>query len=362
MLVNSNPSSADCARIEADLKPRRRKAKRHPLSSGDILTFNGPSLRPDALPALDRTPSTTAGSLAAPHRPVNRRLLDRLAHAPPGAVHRLTLVQPIQAGKDEFSQVWRVEVEAGGRREPAMLKLFVEALFPYPREHNSRAWQPAGDFADAEAASYAAFSTLQGGVVPYCYGFYQFPLPFGETVIGVLLEDLSDLATPLPTWLARQRRRKLRQQRQSQLSSDSSISEDSSVDSSDSEVDPDEEILELEDVKPTLDLILESLRRLQSAGRANFRFLPSDILVVGSEPSRTQVIKTGFATSCSVQEIAEYTDRENRERLARYGEGVVNEMVWEQVEQHMLVNLLGWAVSLELMEEYSEACNHFQRQ
>ncbi|GAA5918499.1 hypothetical protein JCM6882_001357 [Rhodosporidiobolus microsporus] len=354
MRVPSDPSDAECARIEADLKPRRRKAKRHPLSSGDTLIFSGPSLRSDVFTALDRTPSTPACSPSTPRRPVNRSLLNHLAHAPPGAIHRLTLKPPIQEGKHRFSQVWRVEVEVGGPREPAVLKLFVEALFPYPVDHTTRAWQYAESYEAAEADSYASFSTLQGGAVPYCYGFYRFALPFGETVTGVLLEDLSDLATPLPTWLAHQRRRRLRQQRRNRLDQDGNASDGSAVDSSDSEVDPDEEVLELKDAKPVLDAVFDTLRGLHSAGRAHFRSLPSDFLVVDKRSSPVQTVHTGFATSCSVQEVEVFTRKANEERLAQFGPGVVKDMVWDQVERHRLTNALKEEIAIELVNEYKK--------
>lgn len=39
---------------------------------------------------------------------------------------------------------------------------------------------------------YAAFRSLQGRDVLICYGFYRFRVPWGEDVVGIVLEDLSN--------------------------------------------------------------------------------------------------------------------------------------------------------------------------
>lgn len=153
MSSKTQPNEAACVRIVEDLKPRRRKAKQHPLSAGDTLTFDGPSLRPDVFPAFDDPVPGNASPSALPRRPVSRPFLDTLQHAPPTAIHRLTLRQPIQTGKDHFPQVWTVVVEEGGRRESAVLKLFVEALFPYPPGYERRAWVASSILQQDEADS-----------------------------------------------------------------------------------------------------------------------------------------------------------------------------------------------------------------
>jgi hypothetical protein len=40
----------------------------------------------------------------------------------------------------------------------------------------------------------------QGLDIPICYGFYKFQVPWGETVTGVILEDLSELGVTLWSW------------------------------------------------------------------------------------------------------------------------------------------------------------------
>ncbi|GAA5822018.1 hypothetical protein JCM11251_004827 [Rhodosporidiobolus azoricus] len=44
---------------------------------------------------------------------------------------------------------------------------------------------------------YAAFRSLQGRDVPHCYGAFPFAMPWGETVTGVVLEDLTLDAVPI---------------------------------------------------------------------------------------------------------------------------------------------------------------------
>jgi len=49
---------------------------------------------------------------------------------------------------------------------------------------------------------YSAFQAEQGLDVPICYGLYQFDAPWGEKVVGAILEDLSEITIPLSTFAA----------------------------------------------------------------------------------------------------------------------------------------------------------------
>ncbi|GAA5822116.1 hypothetical protein JCM11251_004863 [Rhodosporidiobolus azoricus] len=335
-------------RITANLKPRRRKAKQQPLRQGDTLPFSARSTRSDILPTFNRPPSRAVAPLP-PRRPVDRALLDALEHAPLACFHRVHLKQPIQEGKDHFSQVWRVEVEAGASKHLAVLKLFVEALFPYPGTESRRIWQRAQIFIDAEVDSYAAFSGLQGSVIPYCYGAYNFALPFGETVPGILLEDLTDIAAPLPVWLARRMEHKHRQHRRRQLDDAGNNSDGSSIDSSDSDVDPEEEILlELKDVQPVLNSIFNTLDHAHAAGRAHLNSDPDDLLVVGTSPSDAYTVTTGFATTCAAEERAE----EIRQMYAnRSGDEL--HYSWQSNGWSILFGSVGTEVDYDLMHEFA---------
>jgi len=45
---------------------------------------------------------------------------------------------------------------------------------------------------------YHSFRSTQGRDVPICYGFFNFTMPWNKTVKGVILEDLTKIALPLP--------------------------------------------------------------------------------------------------------------------------------------------------------------------
>jgi hypothetical protein len=146
------PGTAEAAAVVAALKPRRRQAKKLPLSSNDRLVFEGPSLRSDVFPSPSTTPCHTSPTL--PRRPLNSDLLHLLEHSPPHQEHSLTLRAPLRTGKDRFSQVWRAEVDlGGGERAPVVLKLHLEALFPEPSEENGRPWCHAEEYVRNEGDS-----------------------------------------------------------------------------------------------------------------------------------------------------------------------------------------------------------------
>ena len=64
--------------------------------------------------------------------------------------------------------------------------------------------QKAGDtvssLSDRRVDSYETLSSRQGDDVPICYGICKFSAPWGETVIGVVLEDLREVGAPIRVW------------------------------------------------------------------------------------------------------------------------------------------------------------------
>ncbi|GAA6004868.1 hypothetical protein JCM10207_008434 [Rhodosporidiobolus poonsookiae] len=238
-----------------ELDRRRLHAKKHPLTPGLVLSFRTPSLVPDVVPARQ------APSDDHPRRVVDWHLVKRLQEA--DQAFDLVLKEPLATGKSLWSQVWRADLRMSGEAHSVVLKLYMEALFPRPEEPVGREWRRAELNALSEADSYAAFAPLQGSIVPICYGFYRFDnLPCGDSAVSVLLEDLSQLFSPLPTWLSKMRRLKLIQQERDRFGNGSSESDGSGVDSSDFDSDAEREALNFEDVKPLIDKIFDNLRLL----------------------------------------------------------------------------------------------------
>ncbi|OCH89102.1 hypothetical protein OBBRIDRAFT_40688 [Obba rivulosa] len=90
----------------------------------------------------------------------------------------------------------------GSSTRQLCLKLYDERLFPLSRvdEYDDiDSYDPSNrlnnlpfaiDIARTEEAVYDRLSDLQGGLVPQCYGVYQFELPDGMKLWGTLMEDL----------------------------------------------------------------------------------------------------------------------------------------------------------------------------
>ncbi|GAA6037766.1 hypothetical protein JCM8097_005023 [Rhodosporidiobolus ruineniae] len=334
MTIDDAPTAEETVDIVANLKPRRRAAKRHPLSSGDILHSTTPSLRSDVLPdpARNLPGGFAAAARSPPRRPLDQALLNLVQHSPPGRVLDIRLVSSIQSGKAEFSQVWRAEVIDGRQARPVVLKLVVEALFPY-----------------------AAFSSIQGSIVPYCYGVYHFDLPFGETVVGFLLEDLTSVAVPLPTWTKEQTRLALRRQRRKKLDAGGNESSSSSIDSSDDDLDK-VDALKLQDFKPFLDQLLQAFDTLHNCGRARFNHDLPDILVVGGQPLQSYVVFTSFAPSVA-RKAFEDRRQETEEEAARRSYSDVRVPLggsWCHLEEGILISQLDEAFPDALVSAYHD--------
>ncbi|BGP48875.1 hypothetical protein JCM10450v2_004754 [Rhodotorula kratochvilovae] len=164
-------------------------------------------MRPESLPPAHypRDPPEPGPSLHPP-RPLFTSVLASNSPAHGGAGWRLRLVEGIQTGEDEWSQVWRCEVINEHGRDLAgsvVLKLYQQSLFPLPEVFTSVPpyddwnWYPARHLEEREAQAYRLLRRHQGRDVPLCYGFYRFRVPCGEQVVGVILEDLVEETMPL---------------------------------------------------------------------------------------------------------------------------------------------------------------------
>ncbi|GAA5971774.1 hypothetical protein JCM11641_001509 [Rhodosporidiobolus odoratus] len=322
------------AAINSNLEPRRRKAKKHPLRVGDEFTLRGPSLRSDAYPTTTSTHGeSTAGNR---RRSFNHFLLNLLHHGPEDEQRVLVLKKSLQSGKDEWSQVWQADVISEGVREPVVLKLFVEALFPYAGENGGRIWRTGEDYAAAEGDSYAAFSDIQGSVVPVCYGVYTFKLPFGETAIGILLEDLTSVARTFSDWIARLSRDNTRRDQSHQGITPDSGSEASSIDSSELDSDEEKENIKLEDVKRPLDGIFAALDVLHDRSRVRLRLEPTDILVDMQAPNEVDIVLIGFSQTRPRAEHEQEFEALRLERIQEFGEDKMRFMSWRTADRQRL--------------------------
>ena len=196
------------------LTERQRIAKASPLRKDSLLPFSLPSLYPQAIYSASLQAKVSANTA----RHASESLLKLLKDDKVGKLN-VKLVKGIQKGSGELSQVWKGSIEVEGRKRKVVVKLFVEALFPLPRDIRDSGWFPASEVIRYEAQGsvqrvledlrardtnrwidfprYSSFQAEQGFGVPICYGFYQFDAPWGEKVVGVILEDLSDISIPL---------------------------------------------------------------------------------------------------------------------------------------------------------------------
>jgi hypothetical protein len=212
---------------------------------------------------------------------------------------------------------------------------------------------------------------------------YRFDLPFGETVVGFLLEDLTSFTKPLPRWFNDYHRRFLHLKGGS-VGGD--VSDDSSVDSSDEEdFDPEdeEENLDFRQLRPfvrpylffssfssssftdcvlctQLDRVFATLRRLHDSGRARFFLDGHDLLVVGDHPSQVEVVMTSFATSQSRDQYEERIREMDAKRIAEGGRRA-ERYVWCEPEEHLTELGLERYVPCHIMSAVHEA-RYLERQ
>ncbi|GAA5854851.1 hypothetical protein JCM9279_005538 [Rhodotorula babjevae] len=181
-MASANPSPDDYIGFYIDppteeqfeeLRAVREHALDYPLERGDSLSWQGPNLHPESLPPADY-----------PCVP---------------SVWSLRLLEGLQTGAGQWSQVWRCEAvdQYGAENGRVLLKLYDPSLFPFPDdmiqssiEDDSFVWWPARHAEACESRAYCELSAYQGRDVPICYGFYMFHLPDGKGVVGVVLEDL----------------------------------------------------------------------------------------------------------------------------------------------------------------------------
>ncbi|GAA5977150.1 hypothetical protein JCM5350_003237 [Sporobolomyces pararoseus] len=197
-----------------ELAQIQRRAEADPLETGHVLDWMGPQLEDGAPPPTDyphnRSPSPN------PLRPLHSILVDPQL-GPSASPWTLTLVEALQSGADQWSQVWRARATSGGdtrRAFSVVVKLYHQALFPPPEPRDSRAeydswnWYSATYKQEREALVYRRARDSQGSDIPICYGFYRFYLPSGEEVVGVVLEDLveNDRGISLREFLFREAR------------------------------------------------------------------------------------------------------------------------------------------------------------
>ncbi|BGP40736.1 hypothetical protein JCM10449v2_004699 [Rhodotorula kratochvilovae] len=199
----------------AVLKEGRLAPAADPLERGVVLAWDSPNLHSDALPPADYPRDPPEQSPHDP-RPLFTSLLASNSPARGGTGWKLRLVEGIQTGEDQWSQVWRCKVvDKRGQDlvESVVLKLYQQSLFPFPPEHQDPnpatdvwTWFPARHLAEREAQAYRVLRGYQGGDLPLCYGFYRFYIPCGESVVGVVLEDLVDGTITMADYLSRETR------------------------------------------------------------------------------------------------------------------------------------------------------------
>ncbi|KAM0749540.1 hypothetical protein T439DRAFT_381858 [Meredithblackwellia eburnea MCA 4105] len=204
------------------LKQYRKALKRaweQRLRTGALLSWTGPNLHPSTLP-----PSTypeIEPSDLYPHqpRPALQPLLSPSSPAFGGVGWLLRLIEPIQEEKESTAQVWKCEVVPPvgallGSEKTIILKLRQESLFPEPQQHDSVPevddwnWVPAEYYEAQESFVYSSLRSLQGRVLPICYGFFNFVLPSGEVSVGVVLEDLTTTSIPLINLFQEEKKKK----------------------------------------------------------------------------------------------------------------------------------------------------------
>ncbi|KAM0749542.1 hypothetical protein T439DRAFT_364183 [Meredithblackwellia eburnea MCA 4105] len=206
----------------AQLKEYRKALKRaweQRLRTGALLSWTGPNLHPSTLP-----PSTYPAiepSDLYPHqpRPALQPLLSPSSPAFGGVGWSLRLVEPLQEEKTSTAQIWKCEVVPPAKLSfscemTVILKLRQESLFPEPQQHDSVPevddwnWVPAEYYEAQESFVYSSLRSLQGRVLPICYGFFNFVLPSGEVSVGVVLEDLTTTTISLKKLFKNEKKKK----------------------------------------------------------------------------------------------------------------------------------------------------------
>ncbi|GAA5974671.1 hypothetical protein JCM5350_001240 [Sporobolomyces pararoseus] len=340
------------------LKQRRRIATASPFRKQSFVNFSFPSLSPNSV----YSPSAVASYRVPPEsrRNVNGWLLKYLSLGQ--GQSRIKLVKGISKGKNKYSQVWKATIEIGnGRVEKVVVKLFAEAFF-YPAKLDIHRWHPASTKFKPEMECYAAWRPAQGVEIPICYGFFNFKAPWGEEVVGVIVEDLSEVMMPLTEFGKNLRSKRL----------DGFKGVDAAgFDSDDMEYseDSDQEARDLLYKKAKVDFekkiekhelffleLFKSHRRIQELGKRTLPVADSyhsknRISVVRSSTLKSpRFIYTSFTRSQSEQEALEsFYEKVFRGRQPKPGETEIeiNEVVYGQpdyrdIEERNLVLQMRW--------------------
>ena len=126
------PSKREYKALEAI----RNRAEAEPLKGGDQLSWVGPSLESDVFPPEGYSNSSTPP--ASRPRSLHHRLVDK-REGPTSLEWTLTLLEPLKAGANNYSQIWRAHATSTTNPSPlpVVLKLFQQSLFPYPEPVDS---------------------------------------------------------------------------------------------------------------------------------------------------------------------------------------------------------------------------------
>ncbi|GAA5832027.1 hypothetical protein JCM3766R1_003692 [Sporobolomyces carnicolor] len=179
----------------AKLRERRRLAKASPFRKGSQVTFELPSLYPKAIYSPHDRPSNSPNPL----RLANTSLLEFLKGSETKEAE-VRLREGVRRGVNFRSQVWSGDIKVEGKRHKIIVKLYAEALYLLPVRRYQGRWMCQEERAKREAEAYKTLSSRQGDDIPICYGIYKFSAPWGETVIGVILEDLREVGAPIRDW------------------------------------------------------------------------------------------------------------------------------------------------------------------
>ncbi|GAA5832141.1 hypothetical protein JCM3766R1_003737 [Sporobolomyces carnicolor] len=179
----------------AEFRERRRLAKASPFRKGSTVSFELPSLYPKAV----YTPHDRPSNSPNPHRLANTALLKFLQGSETETAE-VRLREGVRRGVNFRSQVWIGDIKVEGKRHKIIVKIYAEALYLIPVRRYQGRWMSQEERAKREAGAYETLSSRQGDDIPICYGVYKFSAPWGETVIGVILEDLREVGAPIRVW------------------------------------------------------------------------------------------------------------------------------------------------------------------
>ncbi|GAA5971965.1 hypothetical protein JCM11641_001588 [Rhodosporidiobolus odoratus] len=271
------------SKLDTDrLYARRCDAVKQPLESGVILSPTGPTIDRAALSQcamrgrhLLEAEYKAVSASPHPMRPINAALLQLVSSDSGWTALTIRLNEQICGGEDSWAQVWTAEVyHAGGYQlGTVVIKLLAEALFW--SHWSGKTWTTAAEAEKAELQAYRILSCLQGREVPHCYGGFPFVVPWGETVTGIILEDLSQVSVPLFTFCPPLLHH------------------------------GGEDVDKLEAVRPLLEAAFSTLHRLQALGITCYDFSPNDILILfPTSTSPMRLVFLDFGETIAATEFA----------------------------------------------------------